>query len=74
MITQPMTPSGRKRGTARAINMKIVASIQYTPTAYPDHPHAADSRRSKIGTWFAATRFAASVIESLPENGYGLTT
>jgi hypothetical protein len=56
-----MTPSGRKRGTAKAINMKIVASIQYTLTAYPDHPHAADSRRSKIGTSSTPMRFAASV-------------
>lgn len=37
-----MTPTGRKRGTANAIKMKIVASIQYTLTAYPDRPHAAD--------------------------------
>jgi hypothetical protein len=37
-----MTPTGRKRGTTNAIKMKIVARIQYTLTAYPDHPHPAD--------------------------------
>jgi hypothetical protein len=32
--THPITPMGRSRGTTSAIKMKIVASIQYTLTAY----------------------------------------
>ncbi len=33
-----MTPTGRSRGTASAMRMKIVASIQYTLKAYLVHP------------------------------------
>jgi hypothetical protein len=47
--------------------MKIVASIQYTPTAYPDRHHAADRPRRKTGTSLTAVRFPASFIANFIE-------
>ena len=60
-----MMPTGRSRGTTSATRMKIVASIQYTMTAY-----LADDLDER-GTWPRDKRFDTSSADALEELTHG---